>query len=303
MSTEGLGGKGLDEMRHPENAPISPHLRWIEVYGRCVIELIRLKQKAKILAAANPDDPNIFHGFEGETLRDMGQIVCDGLGWKVTHNADLPIANPNDRLVYFGNHPTLTAVWPFGAFLQEHFAPNIVAVGKKEIIDNPLSRWSLGDLMLVARKGIFIDRKNSAEAKQAIREHAVSILTPGTGAVIFADEHRAYSKRVRRQQREWDRKQPNLSVGQWMTDTCFPKSGGLWSFAQTIGELEGVRFLDCTTVEPSSVYRFGGELHIDVREISREELFGSPESEDRLREKLVELWKRKNAMIRERRKS
>lgn len=285
-------------------APLSPHLRWAEVAGHCVVELLRLKQRAKLLARAHPDEPddpsdkpNFFHGFERETLQTMGAIVCEGLGWNVTHNTDLPVANLSDRFVYIGNHPTLTATWPWGAFMEEHFGSNIVAVGKRSVIENPLSRWFLGDLMLTARKGIFIDRENRAEALQEIREHAASILTPGTGAVVFADEHRPYPRRVKRQQREWDLKRPDLQVGQWMTHTCFPKSGGLWEFAKAIEGLENVRFFDSTIIEPETVYRFGGKLHIDVREIPREELFGAPESEEHLRGKLVELWQRKNEMI------
>lgn len=288
----------MNEIQHFRDAPLSPHLRWAEVASHCVVELLRLKQRAKFLALTQPDDPSVFHGFERETLERIGSIVCEGLGWRITHNTDLPTANPHDRFVYIGNHPTLTATWPWGAFMEEHFGSNIVAVGKRSVIENPFSRWFLGDLMLTARKGIFIDRENRAEALQEIREHAASILTPGTGAVVFADEHRPYPRRVKRQQREWDHKRPDLEVSQWMTETCFPKSGGLWNFAEAIKGLEGVRFLDCTVVEPSTVYRYGGELHFDVREISRSELLGVPESEDHLRGKLVELWKRKNAMIR-----
>lgn len=283
------------------NAPLSPHLRWAEIATKCGIELFRLKYRAKLLAQAHPDDPSVFHGFERETLRKIGKMVCEGLGWKVTHNTDLPQAHEGDRFVYVGNHPTLTALWPWGAFMEEHFAPNIVAVGKKEVIKNPFSRWLLGDLILTAQKGIFIDRSDHEKAVSEIRKHAASILTPNTGAVMFPDEHRPYPRRISRQQRKWDQKRPDLKVSHWMTGTCFPKSGGLWNFYQAIEELEQVRFLDCTVVEPASVFRFRGELRFDVQEIPREELLGAPESEEHLRGKLVELWKRKNAMIRDRR--
>lgn len=288
-----------NELEPFRDAPFSPHMRWLEVAGHCALELLRLKQRAKILACTEGDKPEVFHGFEGETLKKMSAMVCGGLGWNVTHNTDLPEVNSGDRFVYVGNHPTLTASWPWAAFMEEHFGPNIVAVGKREVIDNPLSRWALGDLMVTAQKGIFIDRSDHADSIQQIRLYASSILTPGTGAVIFSDEHRPYPRRIRRQQREWDRKQPALEVSKWMTHTCFPKSGGLWNFAQVIDDLESVRFLDCTVIEPPTVYRYGGELHFDVREISRRELLGAPEREEHLRTKLVELWQRKNAMIRD----
>lgn len=290
-----------DELIPFRGAPFSPHLRWLEVAGGCAVELLRLKQRAKALACANPHNPEVFHGFEQDTINKMSAMVCNGLGWEITHNTDLPETNPDDRWVYVGNHPTLTASWSWAAFMEAHFGSNIVAVGKREMIDNPLSRWALGDMMMTAHKGIFIDRKNRAESIQEIREHAARVLTSGTGAALFADEHRPYPRRIRRQQREWDRKKPDLEVSKWMTHTCFPKSGGLWNFAQVIDHLESVRFLDCTVIEPPTVYRYGGELHFDVREVSRRELLGAPESEEHLRTKLVELWQRKNAMIRERR--
>lgn len=290
-----------NELEHFREAPISPHLRWLGVAYHAAIELRRLHYRAKLLAETSPDEPEAFHGFERETLQNIGAIVCEGLGWRIAHNPDMPIPNKNDRFVYIGNHPTLTAIWPWGAFMEEHFAPNIVAVGKKSIIENPVSRWFLGDLMLKTRKGIFIDRENHTEAIHAIGDRAASILTPGTGAVIFPDEHRPYPRRIRSQRREWDLKRPDLEVSRWMTDTCFPKSGGVWKFARTIDGMEQVRYLDCTIAEPPSVYKFGGELYIDVQEISRAELLGSPESEEHLRKKLVELWQRKNEIKRKRR--
>lgn len=292
-----------NELQRFREKPLSPHVRWLEVVCRTVVELYRLQSHAELLAKAFPDKPDVFHAFEQETLQNIEAIVCEGLGWRITHNTDMPVPYDGNRFVYISNHPTLTAVWPWSAFMQKHFAGNIVAVGKRSIIKNPLSRLFLGNLMLMTRKGIFINREDREEAIREIGAYAASILTPGTGAVIFPDEHRPYPRRIRGQQRQWDLKQPRLEVGRWMTDTCFPKSGGLWELGQTIHGLEHVRFLDCTIVEPSSVYRFGGELYIDVREISRAELFGSPESEDHLRKKLIELWQRKNGIIRNRRLS
>lgn len=289
------------EFKHFLEAPRSSHVRWLGVAYHAALELRRLKYHAELLAKAYPGEPNVFHGFEQTTLQNIGAIVCKGLGWRIAHNTDMPVPHEDDRFVYISNHPTLTAVWPWGAFMEEHFANNIVAVGKRSIIENPLSRWLLGNLMLMARKGIFINREDREEAIYEIGDRAASILTPGTGAVIFPDEHRPYPRRIRRQQRQWNLKRPDLEVGRWMTDTCFPKSGGLWELAKTIYGLHQVRYLDCTIAEPSSVYRFGGELYIDVQEISRAELLGSPESEEYLRKKLVELWQRKNEIIRTRR--
>ena len=291
--------------RHDEQPvrgkPFSPSLRWMEVACRSAIELLRLKQRAKLLAASHPGNPEVFHGLERETFLKISAIMGEGLGWRFTHNSDLPQTDVEDRFVYIANHPTLTACWPWGYFMEDNFGGNMVAVAKKEFIENPVLRWLLGDLMLTTRKGIFVDRDNHDEAVSAIQNDAAAVLTPGTGAVIFPDAHRPYPRRIRNQQREWNGKRPDLEVSEWMTETCFPKSGGLWNFSKAIEGLDCVRFLDCTVVEPESVYEFGGELHFDVREITRRELLGEPESEGHLRDKLVELWKRKNQMIRERR--
>lgn len=289
----------IPALRYPPGAPLSAHLRWLEVAKDAVLELLQLKYQAKLLARAFANEPATFHGFERDTLATIGNFVCEGLGWSVTHNIDLPEARDGDRFVYVCNHPTLTAVWPWGQFMSQHFGFNLVAVGKRDVIENPLSRWFLGDLMLTAQKGIFIDRSHRGEAIREIRDHAARVLTPNTGAVIFPDMHRPYPGRIRRQRKKWNKKRPDLHFNEWLTETCFPHSGGLWAFAQAIDGLEQVRFLDCTVFEPSSAYRYGGQLHFNVREISRGELLGSSESEAYLREKLVELWKRKNQMIKE----
>lgn len=275
--------------------PLFPRLRWLETVGTGVIELQRLASRARILEKANPDDAEVFHGFEYDFFEKMNEAVCGKLGWQVTHNSDLPEKCEGDRYVYFGNHPTLTAVWPWAYFMSRHFATNTVAVGKDSIIKNPLSKWAMGDLMLRAHKGIFINRSDRDEALRAIEVQAQKVLTPDTAAVIFPDTRRPYPRRIRKQNEKYS----ELQTKSWMTDTCFPKSGGLWTLAQSIRNLENVRFLNCTIVEPIHTHSYGGRLHLDTREICREQLFGSPESIEHLNTVLVKLWKKKNEMIRE----
>ncbi len=282
-----------------ESAPISPRLRWLETAASGVIELQRLATRARVLEKANPDKPEVFHGFEYDFFGRMNDVVCGKLGWHTTHNADLPERQVGDRFVYIGNHPTLTAAWPWAYFMSRHFASNSVAVGKRSIITNPLSRWAMGDLMLRARKGIFINRDDRDQAMGTIEAETKEVLTPDTGAVLFPDAHRPYKRRIAKQVKDLNRAHPELQVSSWMTETCFPKSGGLWALMQSIRELVDVRFLDCTIVEPAPTHRYGARLHFDVQEVSREDLLGSPENIHHLNGMLVDLWKRKNKMIKD----
>ncbi|MBI2638769.1 1-acyl-sn-glycerol-3-phosphate acyltransferase [Candidatus Peregrinibacteria bacterium] len=285
-----------------ESPPISPRLRWLETLGSGVIELQRLTTQARILEAANPGKPEVFHGFEYDFFERMNDLICGNLGWETTHNADLPLRRDGDRFVYIGNHPTLTVAWPWGYFMSRHFASNTVAVAKHSIIKNPLSRWAMGDLMLRAHKGIFINRDDRDQAMNTIEAETQAVLTPDTGAVFFPDAHRPYKRRIAKQVKDLGKAHPELQIGSWMTETCFPKSGGLWALMQSIRDLIDVRFLDCTIVEPVPTHTYGARLHFDVQEVSREELLGTPESIEHLNGALVNLWKRKNRMIKDMRR-
>ncbi len=286
-------------------APLSPRLRWLEVVSKTALELYQARYRVRLLtgirdekARHGPYHPSVFHGFERDPLARIAGFVTEDMGWQITHNPDLPQVRPDDRLVYMVNHPTLTAAFAWGHFMSEHFAENMVAVVKSEFITNPFFRFILGDTMQKAEKGIFIDRGDRKKALQTISDESIKLLTPGTGAIIMPDAHRPYPKRLREEIREWREKFPHLDVESWMTGTCFPRSDGLWALARATAGLDRVRILDCTVAEPRVTQQFGGLLHIDVREISREELFGDPEDLEYLRKKLVELWMRKNELIR-----
>lgn len=279
----------------------SPHLRWLEVADGVKAELLRLKYQAKLLNRVFPKDPAQFHGFEREAVTTISDLILDGMDWTVTHNSDLPRIDPTDRVILLGNHPTLTTSWVWAKFMEDHFVENLVAVGKDETLKNPLSRFFLGKLLEDANKIIPIPRgkKKHDEAIASIRTRAAKVLTPGTGVILFSDQHRAYPSRIRDEQKYWDDKRPELEVSNWMTETCFPHSGGLWALREVTKDLDSVRFLDCTTVEPFPVQQFGARVHFDVREISANSLFGDPPSQAHLNEMLIQLWKEKNERIRQ----
>jgi len=288
---------------HVDQFQITPrfeYFNWIGTLRQAIFELLQFKNEANLLEKISEGDMTIFRGFEREFLGVMNDLVCENLGWTITHNEDLPQIDPdNNKVIYIGNHPTLTAGWPWAYFMSQNFAYNLFAIGKDDIVKKWWSRFVLGDLMQRTGKGVFIPRgkKERAQSAEIIRNKAKEALTPGSGGIIFPDAHRPYKSSIKKSQKQWDAKKPELNVLNWMTETCFPYSGGLWDFGQ--GTPPDVRFLDCTIVEPTPTHTFGGRLHFDVREISREELFGIEPSEAHLREKLVELWQRKNQMIRD----
>lgn len=281
------------------STPSSERMRWLETSVQFADELLDMRAQVKIWANTFPEE-GAFHGFEREFLEKMDELIRGNLGWTITHNMDLPEWNEGDRALYICNHPTLTACWPWGWFMSKHFAHNMVAVAKDGFIKNPVSRFFLGGIMQTAEKAIFIPRKKDKrkEAFDIIKDRTARLLTPNTGVIILPDAHRPWPSRVSREQEKFDKKIPGLDAKTWMTDTCFPKSGGILALLEAIEEIEGVRLLDCTVVEPFPNHTFGGNMHIDVREICREDLLRHPGDVEYFQKKLIELWKRKNEIIR-----
>ena len=280
--------------------PLIPQLRWLEALKDTSIMLLATRFQARLMAKSYTDEEldKLFFGFERALFATINASVMRNLNWEVTHNTDLPEANDGDRYVYIGNHPTLTAGWPFIHFMCQRYGYNSVAVVKDDFIKEKWLRIMLGDLMRDARKAIFINRDNREEAVSEIEANALKLLTPGTAATIFPDSRRPYDDRIKEEQGVWHGKFPELDVASWITETCFPRNTGLWTLTQAIESLEDVRFLDCTIVEPNPVHTWGGRLHIEVHEMDRSELLGSPESLDHLNKKLIKMWKAKNEMIR-----
>jgi len=254
-----------------------------------------MRTKASALEAAVPGDLDEFRGFERELFEELSKGFKKRLDWTTTHG-DLPSVDQEDRFIYMGNHPHLTACWPWAAFLSEHFAHNMVAVGKDDFLKNPVYRWILGGLMDRTGKGLFIDQSDRKAALKKIENRAHELLTPGTGMVIFPDR-RPFPSRIREQQYKWDKKRPDLGVGQWMTETCFPHSGALWSLTQATRDMD-LRIMDVTTIEPMPIHSTGATLHIEVEELTRKDLLGSNESLEHLNGALQELWREKNRKIR-----
>jgi hypothetical protein len=282
-------------------SPYPDPLPWVETTVEMLVDLRRMRTKAGALAATvEHGDLSPFYGFERELFDRVDERFEKLMGWTITHN-ELPGLNSQDRFIYLSNHPHLTASWPWASFLSKHFGPNMSALGKDDFVNNPLFNWALGGLMESTGKGFFIDQKNRESAIKSVRTQVPKLLSPGTGLALFPDR-RPFKGRIRKQQKDWDRKKPKMMVSDWMTETCFPKSGALWALLQGTKEMENLHILNCTVVQPVNCFTHGAGMHMHVEEISRADLLGDDPHIENLNKALVELWKNKNARIRKRRK-
>lgn len=255
-----------------------------------------LKQ-IKILRKAFPDDDDVFKGIEREFLEKMDDLLQAGLDWEITQNHDIPEKKEGDRIIHMANHPTLTSAWSWAKKAQ-HFSPNLVGVGKEEIITRFYYRWMIGKAMKTAGKGLFVNRKpkNRDKTLEKLKEQARQVITEDTGILIFPDAHRPKASRLRKEHRKWDKRRPDLEVRKNLPLTCVPKSGGLMSILEAVEDLDNVRLFDWTIVEPWPSQQYGQRLHFDVQEIDLAEFENDLEY---IREFLFKLWMRKNQIIQE----
>lgn len=279
-------------------APLSPALNMVGTTVDAVRALARFRKEILEEKAAHPE-ANLDHHLP-RIFGEVGGLITNQLGWTVTSNADspeFPQWHSGDRAIHLANHPMLGGGFAWGNFMVQHLTPHMGMVGKEAFLTNPLYYRLLGELVEALDASTFIQRSDHEGSRGAIGERAGDILKPGRSTVIFPDQHRPYDWRVMHERWKWDRKLPDLNVKTWMTETCFPRAGGLWELARAVED--DTRFFDSTIVEPANLY--GGEFHVEVQELSREELFGDFSDERHLRRKLVELWMRKNEIIRKKR--
>lgn len=85
------------------------------------------------------------------------------------------------------------------------------------------------------------------------------MLRPSTGLVIFPDGHRPYPSKLLKDRKMWAEKRPDLDVKNWMTETCIPRSGGLWQLLQSTRNMPDVRLANFTIAEP--LQKRGNFLH------------------------------------------
>ena len=169
-------------------------------------------------------------------------------------------------------------------------------MAKLDIKTNPITAFLLGTpLETIGRVG-YINRDEREEAYLGVRRAVEAVLRPDTGLVFFPDSQRPYPKRLQKERKTWSEKRPDLQVDDWLTETCFTRSGGLWNLLQATETMPDVRFADFTVAEP---HRRTGVFHVAYQERTRQEMLGAEPSLKHLQNWLIENWKEKNRVIRE----
>lgn len=236
-----------------------------------------------------------FDGVERDFFEEMSKEVLDKSGWEMELSGELP-NEPGGRWIYMMNHPTLLATWTPLHVASRYIAPNTAVIAKSEIIENPLTAFLIGKPLKCIGKVGFIKRDEREEAYLGVQKAVEQVLRPNTGLVIFPDSSRPYPSKLKKEQDAWDAKLPDLKVKDWLTETCFPRSGGLWNLLRATEDMPDVRVMDFTVAEPK---RRGGQFHVKVQERSREEMLGKEPSVECLKDWLIENWKEKNRVIRD----
>ncbi len=290
------------EIIEPRRAPLLPQTRWAEGAVKAAITIQRMGLQAWKMKKESPDDPELFRGFEGPFLDTMNRIMCHDIGWSVTHETSTfeDVDPEKDRIVHIANHGSLPAVFVLAKIWFDKFVQNLVAVAKSEFRDDPRLYYAIGWVMEMTDKAIFIERADGPGAIETISEESIKLLTPGTGLAILPDTHRPKEHYLQADRAKFAPMFPELDIEHWVT--CFPRTNGLWAIANATREDDGrkpVRFFDSTLIEPPpGTFQYGGNLHVDIVERTREDLFGSPESLEHLRGRVPELWQEKNEILR-----
>lgn len=270
-----------------------PRMNKLDAYIQGVLRMFRTSLGIQVRSIFNLP---AVEGVEGAFFEEMTDYIMERMGWNLEIHGDLPTVSPEDRWIYLMNHPTLLATWPPLDFTSKHFAPNTAVIAKAEVIKNPFMAILMGNALRDLGKVGFINRDDHEEAILGIQKAVEGVLHPGTGLIFFPDAHRPYPSRLRKEREYWNRRLPDVRVEEWMTETCFPRSGGLHRLLEATEEMPEIRFANFTVADPSEG---GYTFHIAFEELKRDEMLGVGFRREDLEGWLLEEWKRKNEQIRE----
>lgn len=276
-----------------------PSIEHLPIYAGGLLKLVRTGLGIRLAGVLHKEElaaqgSAYFDGVESVFFEEMSAYILNELHWELELEGDLP-EKPGGRWVYIMNHPTLLATWTPLDLASRTMAPNTAVIAKSELIEHQLTAFLLGKpLKDIGRVG-FIKRDNRQEAYEGVRQAVETVFRPNTGLVLFPDAHRPYPPRIKKEREGWDTKIPEVHVKDWMTETCFPRSGGLWNLLRATEGMEDVRYMNFTVAEPK---RSPGRFHIAIQELSREEMLGHSPSLEHLKEWLIADWKEKNNVIR-----
>ncbi|MBU0705713.1 lysophospholipid acyltransferase family protein [Patescibacteria group bacterium] len=239
----------------------------------------------------------------GEISADLAEIVQCCMQLKIETHGDFPKLGEEERGIVIANHPSDELVWPWTNVIAQKFTPRLKAIAKKELLYDPKALPPIfGWLGKLSELMIMVDRSNRETSVKSIRESCRTIFNPGTAVCIFPDGHRPTKESIERSHAEMANKgYPDLP--ETMPYTCLPKSGGLMTILRAT-EGHCIRILNTTvglSTDENGSDVLGSTAHIYGEEIEREALVGkssnAEEQEKRLRQWLIEEWKRKNKMI------
>lgn len=132
-------------------------------------------------------------------------------------------------VVVIANHPSTMGLASFFWYVFRHLRRNVLIIVKNGHRFNPVIGWA-GWLI---SSFVFINRKNRATARRAIKQGLASGFDPTTDAiVVFADSRRPTRERIRANRAEMRGKIPGLEY--WPLHTRTPGITGLLAILKTI---------------------------------------------------------------------
>ncbi len=195
-------------------------------------------------------------------------------------------------VLWIGNHPSTMATASVARAILA-LTPRAVFVAKHDL--NPFMKWPV---KAISNGAIFINREDPESWRNVLKHEPGNTTVDRRGLVLFPDTHRATPKRIARELEKFSDTIPGL--GEWLTHTLIPRSGGLFTVLQGL-EGRALRILNLTG--GYSVAEWGvrdapdicdATLRIRIEDVTTE----IPRNdEDKLRTWLLEEWKKKNQLL------
>lgn len=229
--------------------------------------------------------------IHGPVLERVRNLTQDCYNMPIVETGEVRPCGSKERMVWIGNHPRYETQW---AVIQSmtQLATNAAAIGKKELLTNPVYLPPfLGWPVKWAGLGLFVSRKDHAQAVDTLQEATKTLFLPDTGVIVLTDKHRPTQEAIADDRKKFSEKYPQEGVDEWLQHTCFPSSTGLMQILDAVNEIRVVDF--------SSFLDPDGTLHIHKEEIPAATLLNGENSnrEKNLRAWLLQRYRWKNAWM------
>ncbi len=298
---EGASTRAAELLRSAER-----RLRVADASLGAMPRIIEARREAIALGKQHPEGVSweLVADWEKRVLPPLSDMILTRLG----HPLEISVApidlrlnpNPSEGCVFWmANHPSTWSIFTLYDWLRKHGPFRFVV--KKELHPNharsfkeQVEAHAVGAALAALDKAVFIDR-DSREGRSNIDDFLKNQFSSDSpsGLMLFPDGSR-FTEKKRKTDLERFGKNHNL---EWMTHTCFPRSGGAWTILDALRASGGpFSVRDLTIMEPPLVGQREFPLHIEVEDISAQ-------IEKCLNEKdlgafLRERWALKNKLIR-----